>query len=262
MLRYRSPTQADRYRRLLPWGASWESPAAMVAGLGSALLHYWEPLEQDSITQSGGLVSAYEDIKGGLTLAQATEAARPGYTPGADMLEFDGADDFIRVDSVGSLPTGANGGVFLFLVRQDAAGSSIGIRQIFSYGAILGVNNNNIQIRRSTVSGVNRFSASVGTGAASVAVNDASVDFSGRHVVEFRLTPSGFRYSLDGGRKSVHSAVVPGTATERTCLGGSTIAVANQLWGGGIGSVMSLALDTPTHLVNAALHTLLHRRAA
>lgn len=167
----------------------------------------------------------WTERKRGLRLQQTTAAAQPlwsatGYN-GAPGVTFDGVDDRLVgpsgiTPSVAGFPIGAAPSEIWAVVQQNTPGATVGTFGIFSYGGTSGTSPRTLA--RASSGGVNRLRANVGTGAASVNVTDASVDFSSRHVVRAIFGATLTEVEIDN---SVHvtGAAVPATGDARIRMG-------------------------------------------
>jgi hypothetical protein len=255
LLRYQA-YQQSRYRRLVPWGGVWDTPSAMIAGLGSALIHYWDVSEQDSVTHADGLCSALADLKGSLNFAQATEASRPTYTAGADMIYGGGSTRHMEATGTGNLPVGSAGCEVFVWADQKALVADTTTRIAFSWGGSAAASR---QVRRMVVSGENRLSGIVGDGTTAHASTLTTHVFAGRMVARLRVTSTAFSLIANAGLPNDPVASVPNTATTRARLMANTLATVGAHWNGGVGAVMVIAPDLSDHLRSTVWHTLMHR---
>lgn len=193
--------------------------------LGASLLAWWTADRPDLMTLSGAQVSSWRDVVGGYDLVQAVGGSRPTYSAtsfnGAPGLTFDGVDDEMTLATLpAAFPTGAAPVELWGIVQQDALPGDVTARRWFSYGGNTG--NDNREARRSVAAGVNKASASVGTGAASAGANSVPADdFTGRHLHRVVITATDITQYVDGVA-STPVAAVPATAATRVRVGLST----------------------------------------
>ena len=174
--------------------AGW-SPIA----LGASLFEWWSA--DGGITQSSGMVSAWQGRKAGRTLTQSTSSARPVWSAtsfgGSAGLFFDGNDDSLfSMDAAGWFPTGSSPLEMWAVVQQDApTGSDTAIR----CAASIGNNslNTDLRMRRQEQTGANRYQATVGTGSAFSTASVSGVAFSSRHVLRLAASATSYQLVLD-----------------------------------------------------------------
>lgn len=210
-----------------------------VAALGSDLLGYWDANRADLITQSGGSVSSWMDIKFGYDATQATGSAKPVYSAtsfnGAPGVTFDGIDDQLTVASH-SFPTGATPCEMWALMQNDLAGADVTTRGVFSYGSATGTGGQR-SLRRTPVASVNRGAAQFGDGVSSVVATDTVVALSSRHVVRCRITATAAFVSVDGNSEAT-AAGVPATASGIARLGNLSLTAGTNFHQGKIAAVL------------------------
>lgn len=146
--------------------------------LGTDLLGYWDANRADLITQSGGLVSQWLDIRHGYALVQATGANQPGYSAtgfnGRPCVTGNGTGQYM---TLAPDPFPVDAFELWAVVDQTAFAADATIRVIFQKG---GNTASTAQgIRRAVVSAVNRARSSY----RSSNETQSLADFSGRHVV-------------------------------------------------------------------------------
>lgn len=199
--------------------------------LGSDLLAAWDATRLDLITQSGGLVSSQKDVVAGYDAAQATGSLQPAYSSsgynGAPTLSYDGLDD--RLATATNPFAGLTSFEMWAVVSQDALAADTSGRTIISFGGA--GTTAQASLRRVVTGGVNRAQSQVGNGAASISVADAAVDFSGRHVVRGRVTPTTLFFSIDGGAE-VSIAATPVIGVGMCRLGSLANTTAANFWQG------------------------------
>jgi hypothetical protein len=217
--------------------------AAALAGwsplaLGSSLLAWWDAERADLITQSGGLVSSWKDIVGAYNATQAVGSSQPAYSatsfnnrPG---ITFDGVDDDVSVASITTLPTGTNAGEIWVLTDQTALAANTTTRFAVAYSG--GATTDTRTIERAVVTGTNRAQGRVGNGSSSVSSQNASVDFSGRHVIRHIISASATQIDADAIAGS-GSAVTPATLCTQLSIGRSSAGLTNY-WQGVHNSVL------------------------
>lgn len=204
--------------------------------LESSLLAWWDASSGVTVTGSG--VSAWVDRKGGLSLAQATDAARPAYSPtsfnGFAGLTFDGTADYLELASQ-PFPSGSAASELWVVCSQDALAADTTTRPLFSYGGVNGQVGRLFQ--RVVTSGTNRVRGVVGDGSAGQQLNDLSVDFTGRHVLRLSVGPTASNLYVDGGT-AVNLSVVPATGTTRIRVGASQADTPTGFWNGKIRDIV------------------------
>lgn len=201
------------------------APVWTPADLGASLLAWWDA--NTGVTETGGAVSAWEDSVAAHTLVQATEGAQPVYSAtsfnGAPGITFDGTADYLSVEGVGALPTGADPCEVWVLVDQTALAADTSTRQIFRYGS--SASNASRAVQRFVATGVNRAVIGTGDGASLINTTNTSVDFSGRHVIRAIYGATATSISVDGGALTTTN-VVPATGTTRTRMAATTAGTA------------------------------------
>lgn len=232
---------------------------AMAAPVSTTPIRRWSPYDiwdqlyawwsvdfVASLTIATATVTAWRDIKGGLTPVSA--GAAPDYTT-AGWLRFNGTDDLLSVSGVGGLPTGATPCEMWALTSQSALAADTGSRTLFGYG---GTSTTSRRLRRVVITGTNRGDVISGNGSASNQSIDTTVDFSGRHVLRGRITATEGSISVDGGAFSTPIASVPSTGTTRTRIGCDTAGSPGQLWHGDVHSILvtrALSADDAARLL-------------
>jgi hypothetical protein len=193
--------------------------------LGASLLAWWDAERSDLITQSGALVSSWKDIVAAYNAVQAVGSQKPAYSGtsfnGRPGITFDGVDDVVEVASLSALPSGATPGEIWALTDQTALVADTGARVIAGYP-----NNNSTEVRRierNVVSAANRAVIRVGTGSGTFTPTNASVDFSGRHVVRGIIGATASQVDVDGTANG-SQAGVPSTTLSTFRIGASPTA--------------------------------------
>jgi hypothetical protein len=221
-------------------------PAAWtITDAGTALVGYLTAKSGVSVTS--GLATAIMDSVSGASLSQATTANQPAYSTtsfnGFPGLTFDGVNDNLQISSVPTgWPVGANDGIIMSIVRNDALASNAAVRQIFAYGSS-GTGRGSREIGRFVVSGVNVGRATNAT----QAITSSGDTMSGYHLLTGRFsTPSsGFlKIGLDVDDPtdaSQTSAGTMATTTTRTRLGSNADSTAAFYWSGAWGAAVVLS---------------------
>jgi hypothetical protein len=226
--------------------------------LGASLIAWWDA--DAGVVQTDGAVSQWIDGVGALTLAQATADNQPVYSAtsfnGRPGVTFDGTADFLNVEAVTGLPTGADPCEMWALVDQTALAADATNRYLFNYGGA--VSTVRRALLRRVVSGVNRAAIEVGNGSSGVLATDTSVNLSGRCVIRGVASGTLGIISVNGGSSS-QTAVVPATTSVRTRMGCSTAASPNSFWQGTVAAVLVTAPLTDNEA--ALLADYLARRA-
>lgn len=188
--------------------------------LGSGLYAAWDPEERASLTLSGGAASTWADYVNGVAPTQALGSSRPAYGSsgfnGRPIVTPDGIDDQLAATGVpASIPTGATPFEAWVIWNQTKLVADAVIRIALGWGGGIGATAANFGIQRNVVSGVNRAQAFVGNGNSTIAVTNANVDFSGRHVLRAVVTGTSARIDVDdiagapaGVVPSIGSAIV------------------------------------------------------
>lgn len=246
----------DRRRLILAGGSRWTP-----RNLGpSLLLGWWTADRSDLITRSGSQVTSWKDVVAGYDVVQAVSGARPLYSAtsfnGAPGITFDGIDDELTLGSA-PFPSGSNGGEIWALVNQASLVADTGVKYIASYGT--GGANNARGLSRAVVTGVNRASAEAGNGSAVVSAVDASVDFSGRHVLRGVFSATAAAISVDGG-SSTSAAVIPSTGTTRVRFGARTSTTPTNYFGGAMRDILFLAPNAPASQIAKLTTYLMNKR--
>lgn len=239
----RSPLRSPRSSPNLGW--EW-SPF----DLGTSLLAWWDASYGVSLATAS--VTAWADRKGGYSAAQGTSGSQPTYSAtsynGRPGITFDGTDDELTVASQ-PFPSGANAGEIWAVASQSALTADTTTRQLFGYGGTS--NATRRAIVRRVSGGVNRFGADIGDNSVAQPVNDAAVDFSGRHVLRVAVGATSTSVAINGGTPTSASAV-PATGTTRARIGASTANTASNFWSGVVSHIIvTSALST----ADAALMT-------
>lgn len=213
-----------------------------VSALGTDLLAYWEADRADTITATGGLVSSWRDIIGGLNVGQGGGANKPVYDPtifnGRPAVTFDGVDDALE-GTIGSsaLPNAANPCEMWCLADQQEPGVDANTvnRVAFMYG-----NGNFLfdrRLRKRNLDGVQQSHLIVGTGASSAQVDNTSVVLLGRHVMRARITPTSIHYIVDSSAEVTRTSTVTSTTVSKVGIGCIGV-VGGQIWKGSIAACL------------------------
>jgi hypothetical protein len=189
--------QSLRRDALLPASPFIRSPAWDPTYLGASLKAYWDAYRYDLMTDDGGgLISSWRDIVGAYD-ATASGSARPTYSAtgfnGSPVVNGDGAANVMTLAPVPvGIPTGATACEEWFLIDQK---SLVGDTTTRVYGEIgTGTGATSRRTRRTVAAGVNRTSVvDAGT-----TISNATVDFSGRHVVRVVVTGTTVDIEVDG----------------------------------------------------------------
>lgn len=209
----------------------------------TSLVAWWDAENAASLTTAGGGVSAWTDLVSGLTLAQGTSAARPTYNAtgfnGRPVLTLDGVDDCLEASGVGALPSGTTPGEFWTLVDQTALPADTGSRCVLSWGGA-GAGTARSP-RRSVSAGVNLFRTVAGDGSSTISADQASVDFSGRHVARSLFAASAIASEVDGSAGAPVACALNTSATTRTRFGAGAAAAAGTFWQGGVNTIAVFA---------------------
>ena len=208
--------------------------------LGASLIAWWDAEATGTVTESGGAVSDWATVKGGSTVSQATAGFKPVYSatsfnsrPG---ITFDGIDDYLTVENIDSLPSGALGCEMWAACDQTVLAAVATQRGIAVYGGASTFLRRGIF--RATDAVTNHFRTEGGDGAAATgASEEGTVDFSGRHVVRGTFTPTTVTAVIDGV-SATPAALVPGTGTTRTRIGSNTGNTPGGFFGGVINTVL------------------------
>lgn len=199
--------------------------------LGSSLLAWWRADRPDLITHASGAVSSWKDTVAAYDAVQAG-AGMPTYSAtsfnGFPGITFDGTDDELTLASQ-PFPSGASAAEMWAVVSQSALAADSSTRQLFGYGGTS--NATRRAIVRRVSGGVNRFGADIGDNSVAQPINDAAVDFSGRHVLRVAVGATSTSVTINGGTPTSGSAV-PATGTTRARIGASTANTPANFWNG------------------------------
>jgi hypothetical protein len=203
------------------------------AKLGSSLLGYWDAERLDLLTLDGSnnvttwldAIAAYAPTQGSSTLRPAYSATSFNGRPG---ITFDGVDDYLELASQ-PFPSGAAVCEIWALVDQTALVADATVRIAISYGGDASTARRGLE--RAVISSANQARISVGSGGATVSPANASVDFSGRHVVRARVGASASQTDVDGVAGSSLS-VTPATGTSRVRIGAISNTSPSNYWKG------------------------------
>jgi hypothetical protein len=224
--------------------AAW-SPDA----LATNLLGWIDAEHGSTVTQSGGLVSAWADIVGARSYAQATGSSKPAYSttsfnsrPG---ITYDGVDDEL---TLGSSPYPLSGAFEIWgLVEQTALPADVTARTFFGYGT--GTASVTLLMRRLSSGGFNRFSAVIGNATSGLAVTHSTADFSGKCVV--RLTLDGVNATpYVNGVAGTPVAVAASITAGRSRVGANASPTAAAFWQGGVNNIV---ITNPLSAADATL---------
>lgn len=194
--------------------------------LGASLLGWWDAEDASTITQSGGIVSAWNDKVASYSLTQATGSSRPTYSASSfnsrPAVSFDGVDDCVELASV-PFPVNANASELWLLVDQQTLAADGNIRTAFGYGAVAATAR---QLQRLSATG-NKARAATGDGAAAQLAQNAG-DFSGRCVVRAIIGATTTNCHLNGVATTDVAVVPATTAAGRVRIGANTSTTAGQ----------------------------------
>lgn len=205
---------------------------------------WWDATRPTSITQSGGLVSAWSDIVTGYTVSQASSGQQP--TISGNWLTYDGIDDTLAGGTVpASWPTTTAFEVWS-LVRQTALVADTTSRNIFGWG---GSSSTTATQMLRIVSGSNRFRGQATNGTVAGTIQDGVGDFSGRHVL--RMVVDGTNVSGEFDGVALVPAALAGIQTNsaRFRIGANAAAAPAAFWQG---DVSVLVTCPPTNAANRA----------
>lgn len=209
-------------------------PAPAPSDLGAALLGLWTA--DSGVTVATG-VSAWTDRIVGYVLTQATGALQPAWSAtsfgGRPGITFDGVDDFLNLEAV-PFPNGAAPCEIWALA--DFSSVDAVARTIACYGGATSQTARTLR-RNSGLIGTNL----IGTGASNVSAQTLQT-LSGRHVLRAIVSATAGSIQVDGGDIPAPIAAIPATGTTRFRVGGSTVAVPNNLWQGSIAAIGVTAL--------------------
>lgn len=212
--------------------------------LGSKLLLWLDADRDDLITEAAGAVSSWLDIKNAYNFAQAG-AGKPTYSAtsfnGAPGISSDGTDDELTLASQ-PLPSGAGDFEVFALCQQDALAADATIRRLFGWGA--NSSGTSFGIQRNVVGGVNRAQLSVGNGSA-ILVTDANVDFSSRHLIHAKVTPTETTLTVDNEHVTGPTAIVPAIGSIRARVFASTANTPAIFWQG-VGAAIAVTAPLTT----------------
>lgn len=215
--------------------------------LGASLIAWWDA--GSGVTESGGAVSAWADSVGALTVAQGTAGNKPTYSAtsfrGAPGITFDGTDDYLSVNSTGSLPSGNSAREAWVLVQQTALVADATDRRVISWGSTNSVART--EVFRRVQSSNNVVAGFVGTGSGSVGAfgPNGFDDYRSARVVVTTAAISAYMNGVAGTPNSVTS----NTTTARTTIGAST--ALSGFWQGQIAAILvtgALTIDQAKYL--------------
>jgi len=199
--------------------------------LGTDLIAYWDARRLDLMTLGAGkAVSSWNDIVAGYAATQGTGSSQPIYSAtsfgGDPGVAFDGIDDNLTATAAGllaALPGAAAPSEIWLLMQQDALVADASTRHFVNYGS---TNSNTARsVARTGFTGANRGEGLTGSGAATSAVTDATVNLSTRHVLRWEIAAAASRLTVDGDAPASVS-VVPSTTVSRLRLGANAAASA------------------------------------
>ncbi|MBX7249348.1 MAG: hypothetical protein K1X35_09950 [Caulobacteraceae bacterium] len=224
--------------------------------LGGLLVGWWNADSASKITVTGSGVSSWKDEIGGYDLTQATDAARPTWSPtsfnGRAGVTFDGVDDFLRLNATpGTFPVGNASSEIWIAGAQDQDKNLTAATTAFGYGS--GSTATRL-VRRTVTSADNR----AGLNAQGTSTINTSGIWLGRHLVRACFVDAACTPHFDGvagpvGGQSL--ATVSGNVT----AGATTAASANGFFGGTLHQVLVLG-GTPSSQAIAELNALLIAR--
>lgn len=182
------------------------------ARLGTDLLAYWEADRSDKVVQSGGAVSAWNDLIGNYAFAQLTGAAKLVYSAasfnGRPGLSADGLEQFMSMEGMPfSVAEGCE--VWILMDQQADPGDAV-VRIPFAMGGT--TSSTRLAVIRA-IAGGNKLQVAAGTGSGQITNTNTTKDFTGPGVVRGIFGPTGVAAELDG---------VSGTETAGTLAPGST----------------------------------------
>jgi hypothetical protein len=206
------------------------------------VLAWWSADRDDTFTRTGGSpIVSWRDCVGGLTLTQSVSGSRPTWSAnsfgGAPCVVFDGTDDELTLEAQ-PFPSAAGPVEMWAVASQAALAGDSSTRQLFGYGGTS--NATRRALVRRVSGGVNRYGADIGDNSVAIAVNDASVDFSGRHALRCAVGATATVVSINTSTP-VSGNVVPVTGTTRVRMGASTANTAANFWSGSVRDVVVTA---------------------
>lgn len=213
--------------------------------LGTSLFAWFDAEIDASVTQSGGLVSAWQDVVSSFSVIQSNGSQKPVYTTGSfnsrPGIIFDGVDDRLQgANFPASYPSGGAPGWIWGLVSQEAGAGVVSRCDVLSYGSQTTTNNTR-RLCRVTTGGVNRAVSGIGDGTNNADALNTSVDFSNRHVVIAKASGTISVCDVDGvsGSAGQQSAVPATTASQLFSIGGATNG--GDFWTGRMSAVLLTA---------------------
>jgi hypothetical protein len=229
--------------------------------LGSSLIAWFDADRSDSITQSSGLVSAWNDLITGFSLVQTSAAQKPIYSAtgynGRPGVTFDGTDDILlSANFPASYPTSADPCWMWAVVDQQRAAASPNTGTIFQYGDP-GLTANTRRISREQSGAENRFACMIGTGAGTSTSINPSVVFLGRHYVLGKASGTTAQAIID------ETSVAATAAIPATTFAAGEAAIGGAVNGGNflLGTVSTVIMTLPLSAANeAAMQLYLSRR--
>jgi len=215
-----------------------------VTALGSDLFEGWEAWRAGTVTQVGGLVSAWAGIKTGAQVTQGTGGLQPVFSAngfnGGPVLTFDGIDDYLALANPSFPPTGSTPCEIWALVDSTAVAAATATGVIGGYGAGTGSGPaTGRYVTRSVLNGVSRGGVSVGSSTATLSsVRDETVVFEGRHIVRAQIGAAQTVLTIDGSSPTAPLEVVPGSVATMLRIGAHpTPAVPTNPFKGGIAAI-------------------------
>jgi hypothetical protein len=206
----------------------------------SQLLAWWDAEQVSTISESSGAVTEWRDLMRGYAPTAST-TARPTYDAtgfnGRPVLTFDGVANCLTLTGVPTgLPTGASPCELWALVDQTSLATGNN-RVVFGWGDGSAAGVSNRFMSKTVSSSANRARVGSGNGTVLTASVEATMDFTGRHVVRAVIDGTNIRIEIDGVA-SVKAAAAPVTATTRFRIGSFFAASASGFFGGGMNSLL------------------------
>lgn len=203
--------------------------------LGAAIHAWWTA--GAGVTESSGLVGTWTDQVSGLAPTQGSSSLKPIYNatsfrgdqPG---LTFDGIDDYLTSNAVGSLPQGTNPFEVWALFDQVASPADADVvRDLMTIGGT--ANNSFLGIRRTIATSTNRGRATTG----GMNISDTSVDLTGRHWARAYYDGTSIGISVDGSTPTTAAAASQATSNTRVRIG-NTASGTTTGWEGVIAQIV------------------------
>lgn len=213
--------------------------------IGASLVGFMDAENNGTITQAGGLASAWADSVSAASFAQATGTKQPGVitsaTTGRQVLSFDGTDDFMAIESIPTgWPTGANYVEIIVVGVQASAGTVSGVKWAVSWGSDTAATRLLLGRAGQTGSGSDKNAAQfrVGNGTTGVSTQRlAPPELVGARVVRGISNGTTIFAETDGVINS-GTACVPSIGTTRARIGCDTSATPSNFWNGEISAIL------------------------